>query len=239
MLPKGEHESPELDPEMTDALHRAFDAFGAATGRALREEEGPAIRVRREFSRVAVAPEILAGLALPADGALARIPLAVGGWRMDLWEIVSPPPAPAAAASAPAEGGTTVRRRKAGKGRVLVADDTSSIRTIVKWVLEREGYEVHEAQTGKEAVEKAAVVKPDVVLIDVMMPQMDGFEACRHIRQLPGGGDLAVIITSSKHRPEDVLEGARSGAIDYLVKPFTHATLLDKIRKAREKPRSA
>jgi len=115
------------------------------------------------------------------------------------------------------------------KAKILVVDDEPKIRMFIQANLEARGYEVYLAQDGAEAVEKAARVLPDVIVLDVNMPQMDGIKACRRIR---GWGNMPIIILSVREGEKDKVRALDEGADDYVTKPFGIEELLARIRVA-------
>ncbi len=115
------------------------------------------------------------------------------------------------------------------KGKILVVDDENYILHILDFSLGAEGYEVITAEDGEEAVQKAKDQKPDLVVLDVMMPKMDGFEACRSIKQDPDLGGTPVILLSAKARDIDQKQGYEAGADDYITKPFSPGRLVDRV----------
>ena len=117
----------------------------------------------------------------------------------------------------------------AKKIRILVADDEPKIRMFVRANLEARGYEVYLAQDGIEAIEIAERVLPDVIVIDVNMPRMDGIEACRRIREW---ADMPIIILSVRGDEKDKVRALDEGADDYVTKPFGIEELLARIRVA-------
>jgi two-component system KDP operon response regulator KdpE len=117
----------------------------------------------------------------------------------------------------------------AQKIKVLVADDEPKIRMFVRANLEARGYEVHLAQDGMEAVEVAGRVLPDVIVLDVNMPRMDGIEACRRIREF---ASMPIIILSVRGDEKDKVRALDEGADDYVTKPFSVEELLARIRVA-------
>ena len=121
---------------------------------------------------------------------------------------------------------------KGQKGKVLVVDDQHSIRTLIKRHLELDGYEAVLATSGEEALQQLRKWKPVAVVLDVMMPGMDGFEVCRRLRALPDGDKVPVVMCTGKGQRQDVVEAVQAGANDYIVKPFTRDTLLAKVSKA-------
>jgi two-component system KDP operon response regulator KdpE len=115
------------------------------------------------------------------------------------------------------------------KTRVLVVDDEPKIRMFIRANLEARAYEVHLAQDGIEAVETAARIDPDVVVLDVNMPRMNGIEACRRIREW---ADMPIIILSVRDEEADKVKALDEGADDYVTKPFGIEELLARIRVA-------
>lgn len=104
--------------------------------------------------------------------------------------------------------------------RVLVVDDDPAIRRILSQTLELEDYEVSGAADGEEALGMISEEMPDVVILDVMMPKMHGFDVLREIRQNPESSDLPVILLTAKSSAEDMWEGWREGVDYYMTKPF-------------------
>ncbi len=115
------------------------------------------------------------------------------------------------------------------KTKILFADDEPKIRMFIRANLEARGYEVYLAQDGIEAVEMAGRVLPDVVVLDVNMPRMDGIEACRRIREW---ADMPIIILSVRGDEKDKVRALDEGADDYVTKPFSMEELLARIRVA-------
>ena len=115
------------------------------------------------------------------------------------------------------------------KTKILVVDDEPKIRMFIRANLVARGYEVYLAQDGVEAVEMAGRVLPDVIVLDVNMPRMDGIEACRRIREW---ADMPIIILSVRGDEKDKVRALDEGADDYLTKPFGIEELLARIRVA-------
>jgi diguanylate cyclase (GGDEF)-like protein len=113
---------------------------------------------------------------------------------------------------------------------ILIADDDYDVATAVEINLQLEGYEVHVAHDGREAVEMAAMLQPDLVILDVVMPHMDGFQACEAIRNDPRTQNSAIIMLTAKSVAADKLTGFGAGADDYIVKPFEPAELIARVR---------
>jgi len=117
-------------------------------------------------------------------------------------------------------------------GRILVVDDTAVNRMLLRDLLEAEGHEVMEAEGGAEALERAAARSPDVVLLDVNMPSMDGFEVCRRLKAGPRTATIPVLLVTALAHREQRLEGIKAGASDYLTKPVDKADLILRVRNA-------
>ena len=113
--------------------------------------------------------------------------------------------------------------------RVLVVDDDPSIRRVLRTALAGQGYESIEARNGKEAMEKLNQDKPDLILLDVNMPRMNGIEACRAIRAI---SEIPIIMRTVRDAEADKIETLDSGADDYMTKPFSAPELMARIRAA-------
>ncbi len=118
--------------------------------------------------------------------------------------------------------------------RILVVDDEPHIRQILKFTLEKAGYQVYLAVDGEEGLQRAAEVKPSLVLLDVMMPNMDGYEVCRKMRQDFGLSQIPIIMLSARGDQEDKIAGLERGANDYLVKPYSNDELLLRVKNVLE-----
>lgn len=114
--------------------------------------------------------------------------------------------------------------------RVLVVDDTATDLKNMEQILSGAGYIVITAKSGKEAVEKSKSEHPDAVLLDVIMPEMNGFQACRAITTDPSTKDIPVILVSSKGEKTDKVWGQEQGARGYVTKPYTSDQLLNELR---------
>ena len=115
----------------------------------------------------------------------------------------------------------------AGVRRILVVDDDPMVATTVQRVLRPEGYEVDVALGGEAALEQARANRPDLVVLDLMMPGIDGLEVCRRLR---AGGTLPILMLTARSGTADRVRGLDLGADDYLVKPFAYAELLARVR---------
>jgi len=114
----------------------------------------------------------------------------------------------------------------AQSGRILVVDDEPHIRRILQFLLEQEGFSVELAANGEEALACLKAEKPDLILLDVMMPKLDGFSVLRQIRANFDTRQIPVILLTAKGESSEKVRGLRSGANDYLTKPFNHEELL-------------
>lgn len=114
--------------------------------------------------------------------------------------------------------------------QILVVDDEQDILELIRHTLNKEGYEVHVAANGQQAVEKAKRLKPDLILMDVMMPVMDGMEACRQLKEDSDTSDIAIIFLTARSEEFAELAGFEAGADDYISKPIRSRVLLSRIR---------
>ena len=114
---------------------------------------------------------------------------------------------------------------------ILVVDDNRDNVEILRAFLESRGYRVASAEDGKSALAKVEEVQPNLVLLDVMMPGMDGWQVCRTIKNHPDLGGTKVVMVTAKGDFEDKFEGMRSGADDYVVKPVDLGELEEKVRR--------
>lgn len=113
---------------------------------------------------------------------------------------------------------------------VLVIDDEEDIRSILKYALEKEGYQVHEASSGNEGLEKVNSLRPDVIVLDVMMPDMDGIEVCEQIRRSPNNDDIIICMLTARNEDYSQIAGLESGADDYVSKPIKPKVFVSKIK---------
>jgi DNA-binding response OmpR family regulator len=115
-------------------------------------------------------------------------------------------------------------------GKVLIADDEPSNETSLEFLMQRNGYEVCVARDGEEAMRLMGSFRPDVVLLDVMMPVKSGIEVCRQIRADPGLRGIKVVMLSAKGRGGDMDHGMKAGADAYVTKPFSTKALVSTVR---------
>ena len=116
------------------------------------------------------------------------------------------------------------------KSRILIVDDDDVMRQLFQFVLEREGYEVAEAESGEEILARVINFKPDLILLDVMMPNISGLEVCRQLKNDSRTQHVPVIIVSAYTNAVTRAEGRLAGAIDFINKPCSPYQLLEKIR---------
>ena len=118
--------------------------------------------------------------------------------------------------------------------RVLVVDDDPMVTRLVRINLELENFEVEEAWDGKTAMRMMRDNRPDLLVLDIIMPQMDGWEILKLVREDEQLHDLPVVVLTAKVQEEDIARGWRMGADGYIVKPFNPVILADALRKVLE-----
>jgi phosphate regulon transcriptional regulator PhoB len=123
--------------------------------------------------------------------------------------------------------------------RVLIVEDEPDIRELVVHHLKREGYQVSAAASGEDALRQVRAAPPDLVLLDLMMPAMDGLEVCRRLRQDPATASLPIVMLTAKGDEVDRVLGLEIGADDYVVKPFSPKELLARVRAVLRRSRPA
>lgn len=116
------------------------------------------------------------------------------------------------------------------RSRILVVDDEADIRALLSAALGRAGYEAATAGNGLEALDVIAASPPDLVILDVRMPRLDGLETLKRLRAEPATVRLPVIMLTTRAEAADRLEGLSHGAADYLAKPFDLAQLLERVK---------
>jgi len=114
---------------------------------------------------------------------------------------------------------------------ILIVDDSPTDAYLVKNILESNGYQTSEASSGEEAIAKAKEIKPNLILMDVVMPGLNGFQATRKITKDPGLSSIPIVIISSKNMESDRAWGLMQGAKEFLVKPVKQNELLDMVHK--------
>jgi twitching motility two-component system response regulator PilH len=116
--------------------------------------------------------------------------------------------------------------------KVLVCDDSATDLTNIKNIVEVAGCMTVTATSGVEALDKARSEKPDLIFLDIIMPEMDGFEACRKLHDDPTTKDIPVIFVTSKHQKADRVWAQMQGASDFISKPYTEAQITEKLKGA-------
>jgi DNA-binding response OmpR family regulator len=124
--------------------------------------------------------------------------------------------------------GATVARQQ--PARVLVVEDERDVAELIRYNLGKEGYEVVVVSTGSDAVKQARDMRPDVVLLDIMVPQLNGWEVCRRLKRDPATKGIPVIMVTGRVEEGDKVLGFEMGADDYVTKPFSTRELLARIR---------
>ena len=113
--------------------------------------------------------------------------------------------------------------------KILVVDDAAFMRMMIRDILAKQGYEIHEAVNGRDAVEKFEDLRPDLVTMDITMPEMNGLDALREIRSMDE--DARVLMVSAMGQQKMIVEALEMGAIDFLVKPFQPTKVLETVKK--------
>lgn len=118
---------------------------------------------------------------------------------------------------------------------ILVAEDERDIRELIVFSLQLNGFNVVEVPNGKEAVDKAQEIKPDIILMDVRMPIMTGYEACKVLKAEEKTKEIPIVFLSAKGQEAEVSTGLELGAEEYFLKPFAPDELIDRVNKILEK----
>ena len=114
---------------------------------------------------------------------------------------------------------------------ILVAEDERDIRDLIVFTLQISGFNVIQAPNGEEAVKKASEEKPDLILLDVRMPKMTGYEACEMLKEQEDTKDIPIVFLSAKGQETEISTGLELGAEDYFLKPFTPDDLIQQVNK--------
>jgi len=115
--------------------------------------------------------------------------------------------------------------------KILIADDEQSIVVPLEFLMQQNGYHVMAAYNGEEAIEKIISFNPDLILLDIMLPIIDGFEVCQMIRSNPTWKDIRIIFVSAMGREVDIAKGLALGADAYITKPFANTEIIQKVRE--------
>jgi CheY-like chemotaxis protein len=119
--------------------------------------------------------------------------------------------------------------------RILIAEDERDIRDLITFTLQFAGYDVLAASNGEEALQLAREETPDLILMDVRMPRMTGYEACAAMKADPKLKDVPVIFLSAKGQDSEIQSGLQAGAVEYLLKPFAPDQLTQRIQAVMQK----
>jgi len=114
--------------------------------------------------------------------------------------------------------------------KVLIVDDEANIVISIEFLMKQAGYNIEIANDGEEALEKAESYRPDLILLDVMMPKINGFEVCRRIRSNPDWKDMKIVMLTAKGREVEVTKGLALGADSYVIKPFSTKELMAEVK---------
>ena len=114
--------------------------------------------------------------------------------------------------------------------KILLVDDSNTVLMMERMLLNGSGFELFTAMNGEEAVSVALAKHPDLILMDVVMPKMNGFEACQQLRQLDETREIPIILVTTRGEYENVEQGYASGCDDYVTKPISNIELTSKIR---------
>ncbi len=120
--------------------------------------------------------------------------------------------------------------------KILIADDEPNILISLEYLMKREGFQVSVARDGQEALEAFARDRPQVVLLDVMMPKKSGFDVCQALRADDANRDVRIVLLTAKGRDTDLAKGTALGADAYMTKPFSTRELVQKVRELLERP---
>ena len=127
--------------------------------------------------------------------------------------------------------------KESGEPAVMVVEDESALSTLLRYNLEREGYRVFEAKDGEEALLLADEVKPDLVVLDWMLPQLSGIEVCRRLRSRGHMRNVPIVMLTARGEEPDRIRGLDTGADDYIVKPFSMTEFLARLRAVMRRVR--
>lgn len=114
--------------------------------------------------------------------------------------------------------------------RILIAEDEPDIRELVAFTLRFAGHEVVATSNGEEALQQASQIIPDIILMDVRMPKMTGYDACRAMKADPALMDIPVVFLSAKGQDSEIQTGLEAGAEEYLLKPFAPDQLVERVK---------
>jgi DNA-binding response OmpR family regulator len=119
---------------------------------------------------------------------------------------------------------------------ILIVDDELDIVIPIQFLMEQQGYSVMTAQRGEDALDLIYQYKPDLVLLDIMLPGIDGWQVCEIVRLNPNYRDIKIIFLTAKGRKEEIAKGLALGADAYITKPFSNAKLVAKVKELLDEP---
>ena len=114
--------------------------------------------------------------------------------------------------------------------RILAVDDEADLLEIIEHHLQKAHYDVVRAETGEDAVKLATTAEPDLILLDLMLPEMDGFDVCKALKSSPYTADIPIVMLSARGEETDIVTGLELGADDYITKPFSAKVLLARVK---------
>ena len=115
--------------------------------------------------------------------------------------------------------------------KILLVDDEPNILIAIEFLLTKEGYIIQKAFDGQQAIEKVESFHPNIIILDVMMPGLDGFEVARRVRHMDGNDDIKIIFLTAKGTTQDKMKGYSTGGKYYLIKPFDNDELVDLVKE--------
>jgi len=118
--------------------------------------------------------------------------------------------------------------------KIVIADDEPNIVVTLEFLLEQEGYDFVVARDGKEALDQVEAFDPDLILLDIMLPEINGYEVCQKLRENPKFKNLKIILLTAKGRQVEIAKGLALGADAYITKPFSTKNLVQEIRTLLE-----
>ncbi len=117
------------------------------------------------------------------------------------------------------------------RSKVLIVDDEPNILISLEFLMSQAGYETRSAETGEQALAELDAFQPDLILLDVMLPGIDGFEICQRVRQAPAWSHIKIVMLTAKGRDVEVAKGLALGANAYITKPFSTRALVSEVQQ--------
>ncbi|NIA29517.1 MAG: response regulator [Actinobacteria bacterium] len=121
--------------------------------------------------------------------------------------------------------------------RILVMDDEHYIRRLLSYIFEKKGFEVYQADNGRDGLSLAKQIKPDLIFIDVMMPITNGFQVCKELRNDPVFRNVFIFILTGRGQIQDAKKGLECGADEYIIKPFDPVKVIRRVKQLLKSPR--